>query len=480
MIDSRLRNVALLIAGCFFMELLDGTIVVTAIPRISASLGVQAGTTGLVVTAYFVTVGVLIPLSSWMTLRFGYRQVLSAAIAIFTLASLGCAASQTLGQLVAARVAQGVGGAMMVPVGRMIVFERAEKTQLMRLMSYIVWPALIAPVIAPLAGGVITTYASWRWLFLINIPLGFAGFLLARRWVHGDGGQSPPRLDRLGVLLSCGGLSALTYGAHLISEQHPPWPLVVVLGLASAVLLLCATLHLLRAETPLLDLRTLSIPTFGNAMVGSSLIWLVIGAIPFLLPLLFQTAFGWSPIKSGAIVLFVFVGNVAIKPLTTPVYRAYGFRRVLLAASACLALTTIGCALLTPDTPVVAIALLAVISGGARSVSLTGYTTLALSDVPPAQMRTANALLSTGQQLFTGLAVAVATVALRLGEVLGRLLPGSPDARSNYTIAFLMMTVIGALATAAVLRLHPLAGEALTTESRVDATRAARPASRAS
>ncbi len=446
------------------MELLDGTIVVTAIPRISASLGIGAGTTALVVTAYFVTVAVLIPLSGWMTLRFGYRQVLSAAIAIFTLASLGCAASQSFGELVAARVLQGVGGAMMVPVGRMVVFEQADKSQVMRLMAYIVWPALIAPVIAPLAGGVITTYTSWRWLFLINIPLGVIGFALARRLITGRPGQEPPPLDRVGVVLSCGGLSALTYGAHLISEAHPPWTLVAVLGLASIVLLVTAARHLLRTATPLLDLRTLRIPTFGNAMIGSSLIWLVIGAIPFLLPLLFQTVFGWSPIKSGALVLFVFVGNVAIKPATTRLYKAYGFKRVLLAACASLTLTTIGCALLTVGTPVIAIALLAVISGAARSVSMTGYMTLALSDVPPAQMRTANALVSTGQQLFTGLAVALATVTLRLGDVLAKLLPGGQDARTAYTIAFLAMTVVGALATAAVLRLHPSAGEVLTTD----------------
>src|ERR1700733_14106572 len=464
MIDRRVRNIALLVAACFFMELLDGTIVITAIPKISSSLGVSPGTTGLIVTAYLVAVAVLIPVSGWMTLRYGYRWVLLSAIAVFTLASLGCAASQTFGELVAMRVLQGVGGAMMVPVGRMVVFERAAKSQVMRLMSYIVWPALLAPVIAPLAGGVITTYASWRWLFVINIPLGVVGLICAWRLIHGRPAEAPPRLDVGGVLLTCGGLAALTYAAHLASEAHPPWLPAASLGLAAVVLLVVATWHLLRTEAPLVDLRTLRITTFGNAMVGSSLIWLVIGAIPFLLPLLFQTVFGWSPIKSGALVLFVFVGNIAIKPLTTPMYSNYGFRRVLVAASVVLTLTTVGCALLTRDTPLVVIAFLSLISGAARSVSMTGYTTLALSDVPPLQMRAANALASTAPQLFTGLAVALATVALRLGHVLGHALGQTDLARAEYAVAFLAVALVGTVATAVVLRLHPSAGEVLTAE----------------
>ena len=461
-IDRRARNIALLVATCFFMELLDATIVITAIPRISASLRVSPGAAGLVVTAYLVTVAVLIPLSGWMTLRYGYRWVLLSAIAIFTLASLGCAASETFGELVAMRVLQGAGGAMMVPVGRMVVFERAPKSQVMRLMSYIVWPALLAPVIAPLAGGVITTYASWRWMFLINVPLGIVGVICTWRLIHGRPAEAPPRLDVVGVLLTCGGLAALTYAAHLASDAHPRWFLVASLGLASIVLLAWATWHLLGTETPLVDLRTLRIPTFGNALVGSSLIWLVIGAIPFLLPLLFQTVFGWSPIKSGALVLFIFVGNIAIKPLTTPMYGNQGFRRVLLAASVVLTLTTIGCAFLTADTPLIVIVLLALVSGAARSVSMTGYTTLALSDVPPAQMRTANALASTAQQLFTGLAVVLATLALRLGDAMRRLGSAAHGARFAYVIAFFVISVVGVLATVVALRLHPSAGDALT------------------
>jgi EmrB/QacA subfamily drug resistance transporter len=464
MIETRARNIALLVAACFFMELLDATIVITAIPKISSSLGVSPATTGLIVTAYLVTVAMLIPLSAWTTLRYGYRKVLLSAIAVFTLASLGCAASQTFGELVVMRVLQGVGGAMMVPVGRMVVFERAGKSQVMQLMAFIVWPALLAPVIAPLAGGVITTYADWRWLFVINVPLGAIGLICAWRLIHGRPAEAPPRLDITGALLTCGGLAALTYAAHLASESRPQWAVVALLGIGSVALLVVATRHLLRSEVPLIDLRTLRITTFGTAMLASSMIWLLIGTIPFLLPLLFQTVFGWSPIKSGALVLFVFVGNIAIKPATTPLYGNYGFRPVLLVSSVILTLTTIGCAFLTSATPLVAIALLSLIAGAARSVSMTGYNTLALSDVPSAQMRAANALSSTGQQLFMGLAVVVATLALRLGTAVGKLGASPPGARFAYVVAFLLISVLGVSASVVAFRLHPSAGEALTAD----------------
>jgi EmrB/QacA subfamily drug resistance transporter len=458
-IDPRLRKVALLVAGCFFMEILDATIVVTAIPRISSSLDADPNATSLIISAYLVTLAVLIPLSSWMTRRFGYRRVFLSAIAIFTLASLGCAASQTLGELVALRIVQGVGGAMMVPVGRMVVLDRAAKTQILRLMSFVVWPGLIAPVIAPLAGGVITTYASWRWLFLVNIPLGGLALLVAWRLIEGRPGEAVAPLDRRGVLLTCCGLGALTYTARLISDPAPDWTLVAALSAGSALSLAGAARHLLRAEAPLVNLRTLEIPTFGTAMSGSSLFWLVVGAIPFLLPLFFQTVFDWSPIKSGAVVLFVFVGNVAIKPSTRPLLRRFGFRRVILAAAGGLALTTAACGLVTAATPLAVIIVLVLVSGAARSVGLTGYTTLALSDVPQEQMRDANALAATVQQLCSGLGVAAATVALRVGDPLGALLPGREGASAPYTVAFGLLAVVALAAAADGLRIHHAAGD---------------------
>ncbi|MBS1880716.1 MAG: MFS transporter [Actinobacteria bacterium] len=466
MIDRHHRNLALLVAGCFFMEILDGTIVVTAAPKIGASLGVPATSISLVITAYLVTLAVLIPLSGWVGARFGARPVFLTAIVVFTAASALCAASTSLPELVAFRVLQGVGGAMMVPVGRLVVLAKTPKQELMRMIAFLVWPALIAPVFAPLAGGVITTYASWHWLFLVNVPLGALAFLAALRLIESPPMPPPPPLDRFGVLLVCGGLGALTYDADLLSRSSPPWLAVAIVGAAAVVLLIAASRHLWVAEHPLVNLRTLRIVTFGASIGGSTVFWLAVGAVPFLLPLLFQEVFGWSPVKSGAVVLFVFLGNIVIKPATTYLYGRCGFRSVIFASTAGLAVTLVACAFLTATTPLALIALVALLSGIARSVGSTGYTTLAFSDVPDEHLRDANTLQATSQQLSFGLGVALGAVLLRAGGPLADLLPGTPGDETAYSIAFVLLAIVASLAAAGALRLPPGAGDGIRVRGR--------------
>ena len=455
MIDTRHRRTALLIAGCFFMEMLDGTIVSTAAPQIGASLHTAAASVGLVITAYLLTVATLIPLSGWLTARFGARRILLGAIALFTLASLACAASDSLGELVAMRVLQGVGGAMMVPVGRMAVLGRAEKPDIPRLMAYIVWPGLVAPVLAPLLGGLITTYASWHWLFLINLPLGAVAFATAWRLVSGAPRQSPPPLDWAGVLLSCAGLAGLTWTAHLCSGTRTPWAATGVLALLSVLALAAAARHLLRTPHPLVNLRILGTPSLRASVAGGSLFWTVVSAVPFLLPLLFQEVFGWSPVRSGAVVLFVFVGNIGIKPATTGLLNRYGLRPLLLGGGVCLAATMVGFAFVTSSTPVALIAVLAVASGAARSVGLTGYSVLSISEMPPERMSDANTLSATLSQTAAGFGVAFATVALRVGGAVSTT-PGTV-----YGIAFGALALLALLAAADAARLHPATGDAV-------------------
>ena len=456
------RRVALLVAGCFFMEFLDGTIVVTSAPQIGADLGVSSSSVSLVITAYLVTVAALIPGSGWVAARFGSRRVFLAAIVLFTLASLGCALSTSLTQLVAMRVLQGVGAAMMVPVGRMEVLADVPKEELMKVISFLVWPALLAPVVAPLAGGLITTYASWHWIFLINLPLGALAFVLAWRLIEPRPVPASPPLDRIGLLLTFAGLAALTYTAQLLAEPSQiVWALVAAIGAAAVVLLLAAVRHLLRAAIPLVNLRTLKIATFGASIGGLSVFWLAAGAMPFLLPLLFENVFGWSPVKAGAVVVVLFLGNIGIKPATTYLYSRFGFRAMLIFTAAGLATTIAACALLTADTPLVLIGLVVGLSGVFRSIGLTGYNTMAYSDVPEEQMRDANTLSVTTQQLSMGLGVAFAAVALRAGEPLGELLPGREEPAAAYSAAFLIVAVAALIACAGALRLHPAAGNVL-------------------
>jgi EmrB/QacA subfamily drug resistance transporter len=455
-ITSHHRNVALLVAGCYFMEMLDGTIVTTASPQIGRSLHAPATAVGLVVTAYLLTLAVLIPLSGWLTRRFGNRAVFLTAITLFTLASVGCAASVSLGMLVAMRVVQGAGGAMMVPVGRTMVLSPAAKEDILRLTSFVVWPGLLAPVVAPLAGGLITTYATWHWMFLINVPLGVVAFAVAWRLVAAgrpDGGAPPP-LDWAGVLLTCAGLGLLTYSAHLVSLSAPPAAQTAAFFAVSAVLLAGAVRHLRRAPHPLLNLRTLSVQTFRVSQLGGTMYYFVVGAMPFLLPLMFQEQFGWSPVKSGAVTAFVFAGNVGIKPATTPLIRRFGFRPLLIASTLGTALIVAALGFTTAATPVALIALLSLASGVTRSTGFTVYTTVGLADMVPELMRDANTLAATSLQLGAGLSVAGAAVGLRVGDAV------TGGGQAGYTVAFCLMALVAAGCAAGALRLDPAAGNA--------------------
>ena len=445
---------ALLVAGCYFMEMLDGTIVTTASPQIGRSLHAPATEVGLVITAYLLTLAVLIPLSGWLTRRYGNRPVFLTAIALFTLASVGCASSTSLGELVAMRVLQGAGGAMMVPVGRNMVLSTAAKEDILRLTSYVVWPGLLAPVVAPLAGGLITTYASWHWMFLINVPLGAVAFAVAWRLVAaGRPDGAPPPLDWAGVVLTCAGLGGLTYAAHLVTLPSPPAAGAALAAAASAALLAGAVVHLRRAAHPLLNLRTLSVPTFRVSQAGGSLYMVVVGSMPFLLPLEFQVQYGWSPIKSGAVAAFVFAGNVGIKPATTPLINRFGFRPVLIASTLGTAAIVAAIGFTTASTPVAVIAALALASGITRSTGFTVYTTVGLADTPPGLMRDANTLAATSMQLAAGLAIAFATVALRVGD-------GTVGGQGAYTVAFGLLALVAVGCAGEALRMDRRAGDA--------------------
>ena len=451
------RRLALLVAACFFMEMLDGTIVTTAAPSIGRSLDVPSTSISLVITAYLVTLAVLIPASGWVAARYGARPVFLAAIVVFTAASIGCASAGSLPVLVAMRIVQGIGGALMVPVGRQVVLADTPKEDLMRVISFLVWPALVAPVFAPLLGGVITDYASWHWIFLVNVPFGALAFVAALRLLPSTPPAGAPPLDRRGVLLTFLGLGGITYAADLLAQPAPRWALATTLVVVAVLLLFAAVRHLLGTAAPLINLRTLEVRTFRASIGGSAIFWLVVGAVPFVLPLLFQEVFGWSAVKSGAVVVLLFVGNIAAKPTTTFLYGRFGFRAMLVTATSGLAVSLILLAFVDAGTWLAVTGLLVLLGGAARSVGLTGYTTLAFSDVPEHQMPDANILQVTTQQLCSGLGAAAGAVALRLGHTFDSDLDGS------FFIAFLLLAGVCLTATIAATRLDRSAGDVLRT-----------------
>jgi EmrB/QacA subfamily drug resistance transporter len=434
--------VTLLVAVTFFMESLDGTIIATAAPAMGRFFDVQAVQVSVAITAYLLTLAVLIPASGWLTTRVGARPVFAAAIAVFTVASLLCALCTTLPELTAMRVLQGAGGAMMVPVGRLAVLSVTDRRDLVAAFAWLTWPALAAPVIAPLAGGWIATSWSWQVIFLLNLPIGVAAFVAALVLVPRlpRGPRQP--LDLPGLLLTGGGIAALTVCGSILAAPRPDGLAAVVTGGIGVALTGAAVVELLRSPAPLFDLRILRIETFRTTHAGGSAFRLTVNGVPFLLPLLFQDALGWTPVQAGAVVLWLFVGNLAIKPMTTPLLRRFGFRPVLLVASLTVAASIGLMAAIGPATPVLLTVLLLVVSGAARSVGFTGYNTIAFADVPSGDMVHANTLASTVQQLAAGLGVSVAAVALRAGGLLGSDGPLVP-----YRVAFLVLGALTLLAS---------------------------------
>ncbi len=449
------RPLALLVAGAFFMENLDGTIIATAAPAIAADLGVQPVDINLAMTAYLVTIAAGIPISGWLTDRFGGRRVFMAAVAVFTVASVLCAASVSLPMLVASRILQGLGGALMVPVGRLVVLRATAKRDLLDAVAYLTWPALLAPVIAPALGGWITTVAGWHWIFVINVPLGVLAWVAAGRLVPADRPAEVRPLDWVGFVLVAAVLAGLLSSLEVVDPTGGS-PVLLVAGLAvTAALAVLAAAWFRRSRHPLLRFGALRRRSFRVGNVSGGVYRLVISAAPFLLPLLFQVGFGWSPVLAGTLVLMLFVGNVAVKPATSPLIRRFGFRAVLVVAILGGAVAFGAIALLRVDTPFPVIIAVLVLSGVFRSVGFSVYNSLQFADIDGAAVTDANTLASTLQQVAVGLGIAVGAVVLRVGDAA----LGPASGTGSYTLAFLVLAVMMLYPLVDALRLPRDAGD---------------------
>jgi EmrB/QacA subfamily drug resistance transporter len=436
------------------MEFLDGTVLTTAIPSIAADFAVAPADVNITMTAYLMTVAMGIPVSGWLAERVGARRVFCAAIAVFTIASLLCALSQDLTMLTVSRVLQGAGGAMMVPVGTLVVLRRTPKEDLLRATAYLVWPGLLAPVLAPLVGGALTTFLSWHWIFLINIPLGLAAFIAALRLVPQGAGDQSRRLDWVGLLLTTLGVGALVVGLEL-ATAHASEPFGAISVAAGFVSIAGAVLWLRRTSNPLFQLNVFATRTFRATSTGGFVYRLTISAVPFLLPLMFQDGFGWDPLHAGIMVAAVFVGNIGIKPATTPLIRRFGFKPVLVFASLASAATFALCALLDAGTPEPLIFALLVCSGAFRSIGFSAYASIQYADIVPGQLPSANAISATLVQLAAGAGIAVGALFLRLFAAPGAF---GADPVAPYRGAFLAITVLMLLSTADSLALPRQAG----------------------
>jgi EmrB/QacA subfamily drug resistance transporter len=414
--DARSRWLPYIVAATFFMEYLDTTIVATALPRMAESFGVGPNDLSLGMTAYMLTLSVFIPVSGWIADRYGSRSVYAGAITVFTLASVLCGLCNSSASFTAARALQGIGGAMMVPVGRLIVVRNTEKSRLMAAISTITWPAIAAPVIGPPLGGFITTYASWRWIFLINVPLGLAVlavvFLLVRN-EHGDAGKP---LDWTGFLLSGAALTAVMVGTEMASQDDAPLALALALVAIGLILGGVVWWQSRRTEHPLIDYSTLKVPTYSVTVLTGSVSRIGIGAVPYLMPLLFQIGFGLNAFQSGLLLLASAIGNFGMKALTTRILSRYGFRNVAVVNIALAGVFILACGWLTPSTPLLLSLFVVFVYGVTRSMQFSTLATLAYADIAPPQMSTASTLWSAAQQMTIGMGIAFGALALRAGN----------------------------------------------------------------
>jgi len=448
-----------LIVGCaLFMEMLDSTVISTALPAIAHSMHQSPIRLNLAITAYLLSLAVFIPISGWIADRFGARTVFRTAITIFTIGSVCCGMSHSLGQLVAARILQGFGGAMMVPVGRLIVLKTVAKTDLVTAMSYLTVPAVLGPVVGPPVGGFIVTYYSWRWIFFINVPIGILGITLVTLYIPNIREDEVWPLDLLGFLLTGIGLAGLVFGFEMVGREMLPYTVVLaILGGA-----LCATLyvvHARRVRYPIIDLRLLSIPTFNIATVGGGLFRMGIGALPFLLPLLLQLVFGLTPFASGLITFTGAAGALFMKMTAPPIIRRFGFRSVLLGNGVICAFIMMSYALFRPSTSYALIVIALLAGGFFRSLQFTALGTLAYADVPNELMSNASSLASMAQQLFLSLGVASAALLLHL-SLGGR--DVSTLSAHDFTLPFVITGVLALIATAMYLPLEHHAGEVVS------------------
>jgi EmrB/QacA subfamily drug resistance transporter len=452
---TRERLIPLIVAVALFMENMDSTVIATSLPAIAADIGARPLELKLAITSYLLALAIFIPASGWMADRFGARTVFRTAIGVFMIGSIGCALSQSLGNFVVARFIQGMGGAMMSPVGRLVLMRTIEKRKLIDAMALVTMPALIGPVIGPALGGFITTYFTWHWIFLINIPIGLLGITLVSLFFEELRLDTREPFDFTGLMLVGLGVGGLSFGMTVAGISLVP------VGVTAALIAggtLATFLYIVRSRhiaSPVVDLTLFRLPTFRAGVVGGFLFRIGVGALPFLLPLLMQLGFGMTPFQSGLVTLSSSVGALLMKSAVSRILKRVGFRTALtwnaLIASALIA----ACAAFTQEMPVAAMVAILLIGGFFRSLQFTSVNVIAYADVEPARMSRATSLTAMGQQLSQSVGVTVGALALE--AILG--LRGETHlAAHDFPPAFLLVALISASSMLMFVRMPADAG----------------------
>ena len=453
------RLIPLIIASALFMENMDGTIIATALPSIARDLGTDAIVLKLAFTTYLLSLTVFIPVSGWLADRFGARQVFRAAVAIFTLGSIACGLSTTLGELVAARGLQGVGGAMMVPVGRLILLRSVPKPELVDALAWLTIPALLGPLVGPPVGGFITDTFGWRYIFWMNVPFGLLAILLASLYMPETRVDRVPPLDVKGFLLSGAGLSALVFGFTVMGRDLLPGWSPTALAAIGFVLCVLYVRHALKAKNPILDLRLLTIETFRVGVAAGSLFRIGVGAVPFLLPLMFQLAYGLSAFHSGLITFVAAAGAISMKFGAASLIRRFGFRRLLIVNGLLASVSIFLMGLLSSATPYALAAAVLFAGGFLRSLQFTALNAMSYSDVDHVQASNATSLYTVVQQLSLSFGVVLAAFVLEAAQWWRAEETLTP---TDFTIAFAVVAAFSVSAVSQFIGLSPGAGASVS------------------
>ncbi|HTJ62471.1 MAG TPA: MFS transporter [Alphaproteobacteria bacterium] len=457
------RLIPFAIAVALFMENLDSTIIATAVPSIAHSLGTTPLNLSMAVSVYLLSLAIFIPMSGWMADKYGPRTVFAAAIGLFTVSSALCGLSDSLGMLVAARALQGIGGSMMMPVGRLILGRSFAKSELVAAMSYVTIPGLIGPMLGPLIGGAITTYASWRWIFYVNLPIGLIGILFTLRVIDNRPEPSVPPPDLLGFLLVGIGLAGVVMGVENLGRGIVPTWAVAAMVATAALAFLLYWLHSRDRAAPALDLTLFRIPTFRASILGGAVSRIGFGATPFLLPLLFQLAFHRSPLESGSLTFTGAIGAILMKFGASRVVRTFGFRRLLMTNAFVVGGLTMVFAIFTPATPWIVIIAVLTAAGFFRTLQFTCMSSLIYADLPAARMSYGTSIASVAQQISMSLGVAVGATVLHIATELGG---ASGPTTASFMPTFLIVGIIPITAIFVFMQLSPNAGAEMSGHGR--------------
>jgi EmrB/QacA subfamily drug resistance transporter len=453
------RIVPLIVATALFMENMDSTVISTSLPAIARALDTNPLALKLAVTSYLLSLAIFIPASGWTADRLGTRNVFRTAIGVFVLGSIGCAASHSLEQFVLARIVQGVGGAMMTPVGRLILVRSIDKQLLVNAMSLVTIPALIGPICGPPLGGFITTFASWHWIFLINVPIGLVGIALVSRFIPNVYAEQRDPFDAIGFVLSGVAIAGLAFGLSALGLEFLPTKIVAALIAAGTVSAVAYVIHARRTPAPILDLSLLQLPTFRASIFGGFLFRLGIGALPFLLPLLLQVGFKLTPFQSGLITFTAALGAMFMKAAVASVLRRFGYRNVLvynaLISSAFLA----ACATFVQGMPFAAMVAILLSGGFFRSLQFTSINTIAYAEIEPAKMSRATAMVAAAQQLSLSTGVAVGALVV---EATLWIKQTTAMSAADFPAAFIVVGLLSASAILVFMQLAPDAGAELS------------------